>query len=75
LVCGLFCCAKEGERLRFYEDSRSPIAHLAVITDANNLVLIVVTNHREAVDWVLMAICSKTTFLDRLRPVLTFSIA
>ena len=65
--------AKEVEGLGIDEHSRSPIAHFTIITNTHNRVLIVVANDWETVNWVLMAILSETTLLNRLRSILALS--
>ena len=46
-----------------------PSTHLTVITYADNVVRVLITNDREWINWVLMTILSKTTLLNWLRSI------
>ena len=47
------------------EHFRLPFAHFAIVTDTDDVVgVLVETNHRQAVDWVLVAILGQTRLLD-----------
>lgn len=62
---------KETELMWVDKHSRSPLTHLAIVTYTEDRVLVLVTNHTETVHRVLVTVLSQTTFLDRLRAILT----
>eukprot|EP00353_Schmidingerella_taraikaensis_P004611 CAMPEP_0185570676 /NCGR_PEP_ID=MMETSP0434-20130131/2906_1 /TAXON_ID=626734 ORGANISM="Favella taraikaensis, Strain Fe Narragansett Bay" /NCGR_SAMPLE_ID=MMETSP0434 /ASSEMBLY_ACC=CAM_ASM_000379 /LENGTH=150 /DNA_ID=CAMNT_0028185865 /DNA_START=560 /DNA_END=1012 /DNA_ORIENTATION=+ len=72
-ILRLLCHREEGEALGVEQRRRSPIAHLAVVTDRHNIVLVVEADDRHAVDGVLVTVLSQATLLDWLRAVLTLS--
>lgn len=63
---GLLLSAEERVSLGIYEHSRSPVAHFTIVTDRDDVMLIMEANYGQTVDWVLMAILRQATFLDRL---------
>jgi len=72
-ILRLLCHREEGKALGVEQRRRSPIAHLAVVTDRHNIVLVVEADDRHAVDGVLVTVLSQATLLDWLRAVLTLS--
>ena len=65
-ACWVLRNAEEVEGLRIDKHSWPPIAHLSIITDTHNRVLVMVANDWKAIDWVLMPILSQTALLNRL---------
>ena len=63
---GLLLSTEERVSLGIYEHSRSPVAHFTIVTDRDDVMLIMEANYGQTVDWVLMAILRQATFLDRL---------
>lgn len=63
---GLLLSAEERVSLGIYEHSRSPVAHFTIVTDRDDVMLIMEANYGQTVDWVLMTILRQATFLDRL---------
>ena len=57
---------KHEERLWIHKHRRSPVAKLSIVTDTDNGVLILVANNRKTIDWVLVTIVGKATFLNWL---------
>ena len=65
--------AQEVERLGVDQDRGTPIAHLSVVADTHDGVLVVVSDDGQAVDGVLVAVLGQAALLDRLRSILTLS--
>ena len=62
----LFGDFEEAEGLGVKKRRRLPIAHLAVVADGYDIVLVVEADHRQAVDWVLMTVLCQAALLDWL---------
>lgn len=67
-------CVEDGEILRICEHLWLPSAHLAIITDTHDMMRVLVSNHIQGIDWILMTILCKATLLNRLRSVASISI-
>ena len=52
--------------LRIRKNLWLPCAHLTIIADTHNVMCVLIADHREGVDWVLVPIGSQATLLDGL---------
>ena len=68
----IFDSSKEVECRRINERSGSPTAHLAIVTDTHDRVLVMIADNTKAVDGILMTVLGQATLLDGLGTVLAF---